>query len=148
MKLWKVWIESVRHLADCGREPGCHFTPGCIGNRTHCPFSSRIWWILVCQSMNQAFEADRGSIRRWRIVRGHDGVSIPRGIQRADCWKTWWCWSLWGFDVRCVILKFWHECFVMIFWCIVPGGSWVCGIEAAKCQVLRDFGCHHSASIP
>ena len=73
MKLWKVWIESVRHLADCGREPGCHFTPGCIGNRAHCPFSSRIWWIWFCQSMNPSFRS------RSRL-----------NSSMTDCQRIWW----------------------------------------------------------
>ena len=153
MRLWKVWIESVRHLADFGREPGCHFTPGCIGNRTHRPFLFKErWWVLFCQSLNPSFRS------RSRLKFVDDGLSedmmgsqFLREFRERIVGKLGGVgMNLWGFDVRRGV-SFWNLGMNVLWWSfgvIVPGVSWVRGMEAAKCQVLRDFGCHHSDSIP
>lgn len=144
MRLWKVWIESVRHLADFGREPGCHFTPGCIGNRTHCPFLFKErWWVLFYQSLNPSFR----SRSRLKFVddRLSEDLMVSQFLReyRANCWKTWWCWNefvrIWC-EERCVILKFGHECFVMIFWCNCSWcelGSWNGGCKVSSSTWFR-----------
>lgn len=82
MKLWKVYTQSVRHLADCSREPGCHSTPGCIGNRTHCPFSYRIWWVLFCQSMNPRFRSRSRLKIRYGLLEDMMRSRFLRGFRR------------------------------------------------------------------